>query len=132
MVQIEELVLGLSNRFLVFMGRDDYRNPVFAGKVGDTVYWIGNEDVSRVFQASAPTRIHHFQGTEEQRKAVVSKAIANLNEDTFGLMLNWATKPKASGAKQQGSGSDWGAVAGGVLLSAAVIALIAALFSKDE
>lgn len=128
-VQIGQLVLGLSSSYLVFMGRDAYQKPVFSGKVEGQVYWIGEEDMVRVFQASAPTRVHRFQGDQNQRNAVLKKANASLNDDTFNLMLNWATSPRP---KQTSNTSDnAGAAIGGILLGAAVVALIVALF-KDE
>ncbi len=129
-VQIGQLVFGLSSSYLVFMGRDMYQRPVFSGMVESHVHWIGVEDMVRVFQASAPTRVHRFQGTQDQRLAVMTKTNANLNEDTFTLMLNWATGPKPKPAAS--TGDNIGAAVGGVLLGAAVIALIAAIFDRDK
>ena len=60
----------------------------------------------------------------------MTKTNANLNEDTFNLMLNWATGPKPKPAAS--TGDNIGAAVGGVLLGAAVIALIAAIFDRDK
>lgn len=129
-VQIGPVVLGLSSNYMPFMGYDEHQRPVFSGKVEGQVYWISEQDMVRVFQASAPTRVHRFQGTPSQRNAVMMKANANLNDDTFNLLLNWATGPKPIPPRI--STENVGTAVGGVLLGAAVIALIAALFKDDK
>lgn len=128
-VLVEQLVLGIRSRFFVFLGRDRNGSPVFACNTQSGVRGIGVADMVRVFQQSAPTRIQRFQGNPVQRKAVLDKANANLNEDTYNLLLNWATPRQ----KNQTRGTDDAAsVIGGTLLAAAAIALIAALFRKDD
>jgi hypothetical protein len=130
-VQIGQLVLGLTGSFLVFMGYDHYGSPMFSGMVNGRAHWIGEQDVARVFQRSAPLKVYRFQGSAEQRNAVMRKANNSLNEDTFNLLLNWSTRPRPK-AISKGGGDDFGAAVGGVILGAAVIALIAALFGKDK
>lgn len=129
-IQIEQPVLGLNNHYLGYVGTGSDGRNLFAGKVDGQIYWIGEQSAARVFQASPPTRIHRFQGSETQRATILQRLKSNLNEDTFGLMLNWAMKPKQQ--TQSNPLSDASTIAGGILLGAAFVALLAALFSKDE
>lgn len=105
---IQELGMGLESHFMPFLGYDSYRQPLLAADTEYGVRYLNRWELLQFFEELQPTRIKRFQGDSNERNEVVRLTRANLNEDTFNLVLNWTENGRKK-STSGGGGFGWGA-----------------------
>ena len=127
-VLVRHLGLGALRQFVPYLGKDSQGFPRFAIKMTTGYRYLSPHEHMPFLQSMVPYQIMRFQGNASERNLVVRKALANLNDGTFNLLLNWSDGSRKPAMKKQDASPDWG----GIVLGAAALALLIALFGKDD
>lgn len=130
LVILEGTGFGVTNRFLLYLGSDGGHQPIFAAKVNQGVRRLASTEARFILQNLKASRIQRFQGTKTERTKIANKVRQQLNEENFNLLVHWCLYGRPNQPKEVGSST--GEVLGGIALGALAIALLAALFSKDD
>lgn len=128
-VWMKEVMFGLTNHYIIYLGMDDFRKAWFVGQRAEGVTILPEEDLLYLIQTTKSAKINQFSGTEQQRSEVTPRMLARLDIPTFNLILrnsrHFKSQVEESNAKFQWKEIAIGAGIGAAVLGATALALAA-------
>lgn len=105
--------------YAIYLGRADTRHQFFI-RVGNTLRELSLTEIRKWFLYQPPRRINRFVGNTAKRRQIIGRFRQQPTVNTFALILNHC---EDYSHLNKGKGPSSGALIGGVIGAAALIAL---------
>ncbi len=87
-IVLKKRLFGMLDHYAVFLGYDEWYNPVFVANYTSGTKRISNTEMMSFLRVLGPTRIQRFEGSIRQRNLAVERGISKLGERNYNFLEN--------------------------------------------